>query len=622
MSVLGIIGLSFSIPEIIIAILYQNKMLFALGIITLSMSFTAIISNILVLRGYLSAGIYFWNIGSILSLAIVPLVATGFISTVIVGGILDVLIISLFISPRKIKKFVVFISILVSISTLFDWLAPWQRLNPKGYLIIIPFIVNTISVPVISILIILLGDTLLKALEITESYVGKLEQASKDELKYIATHDTLTNLPNRILLNNVFHQNVSRAKHYNEYLAICMLDLDYFKKINDTYGHSAGDQVLIVVSKRLKENLSESSFISRMGGDEFVVLIHDMQNSKDCKNIAERLIEQISKPIKYDSKNIQIGVSIGISIYPLDGDDIEILLKNADIALYSAKEAGRNTYQFFSSDLNMNIKNRVELGNDLIKAVELNEFFLNYQPLVDFKTEKIAGIEALVRWNHPKLGIINPTKFIPLAEESGLIIQIGNWVLLETCRQAKIWQDTGYFTGPIAVNLSVKQFYSEGLINTISKILHDTGLKPKNLELEITESNAMQKIEVSEVILKQLKDIGVKIIIDDFGSGYSSLYRLSKLSIDAIKIDRFFFQNMIDDTGSTAIIMSIISMARHLNLEIIAEGIESREQLNFLKSLQWFNVEAQNCDRIQGFLFSKPLNPDDMTLLLKEYTDK
>lgn len=436
-------------------------------------------------------------------------------------------------------------------------------------------------------------------------------------LKHIATHDTLTNLPNRILLNDRINQAISKASRNKQLVPILLIDLDHFKEINDTLGHDAGDFLLKEISVRIKSSLREYDTASRMGGDEFVIALCDIISEDDISIVAERLLNSFNDPITIDNHIINITSSIGISIYPNDGDDIESLLKHADIAMYSAKEMGGNRFCFFKSKMGKILKEKLKIRDNLKKAIERNEFILHYQPLVETDSGKYFAAEALIRWNHPELGFIGPLNFIDIAEKTGLILPIGKWVLRTACNQGRIWHCNGLNKLSIAVNLSVVQLYEKNMVNNLIEILDETKFSPENLILEITESTAMHNIEISTKVIKKLNKLGIKVYIDDFGSGYSSLNRLKTLPIYALKIDKFFIQNVVDDPFDAAIVRAIILMAHSLNIKVIAEGVETKEQLNFLKSIELKYEKILVCDNVQGYLFSKPVNAEEFTLLLK-----
>ncbi|RFU71004.1 EAL domain-containing protein [Peribacillus saganii] len=421
----------------------------------------------------------------------------------------------------------------------------------------------------------------------------------EEKYNYLAYHDDLTGLPNRRYIQKEIDLLIQTNKSGSETkLAILFLDLDRFKVINDTFGHSNGDILLAEVSKRLLGCLGRNDQLARMGGDEFIFLLKDFQDENYVIEIAECVLEEFKKPFTVNSNEFHTTVSIGIAIYRNNTITLEEFMIYADNAMYKAKSQGKNRYVVYTSDLLSNSIEELQLETDLRKALENNEFILHYQPQVCNKSEKIVGAEALIRWNHPKFGLIYPDKFIKIAEETGLITQIGEWVIEQACIQNKKWQDSGMKSIKIAVNLSAQQFFKRNLVGIVKKVLDHTGLDPEYLVLEITESMAMD-FDYSLKVLRQLKNLGICISIDDFGTGYSSLSYLKKFPIDYLKIDRSFVKDMMEDHNDVNIVKAIITLAHNLRLEVIAEGVETKEQLNFLKKYQ--------CDKIQGYLFSKPI---------------
>ncbi|MDQ1000474.1 diguanylate cyclase (GGDEF)-like protein [Neobacillus niacini] len=425
------------------------------------------------------------------------------------------------------------------------------------------------------------------------SYTKQLKDKN-EEIKYLAYYDALTQLPNRNGLHELFNLKIEESKRDNKKLATLFLDLDRFKPVNDLFGHTIGDQLLKEVAKRLDGHFESNDSVTRFGGDEFILVLFDTDYSQTVKAV-ERIIEILGQPFTLEGNEIFITPSIGISMYPQDGTDIESLIKSADIALYRAKEKGKNTYEFFTSDMKTAALKRAQLEKDLHYALQRGELELYYQPQVSLKSGKVIGMEALLRWNHPELGSISPDEFIPLAEESNLIIPIGEWVIREACIQNKKWQETIMPNMRVSVNLSAIQFHQHLLVKVIEQILQEIDLDPQFLEIEITESIAMYNADYVISKLKDLKQIGVKISIDDFGTGYSSLSYLKEFTIDTLKIDRSF----INDLDNSGIISTIITMAKYLNLNVIAEGVETVDQILFLKQ--------HLCDEVQGYYFSKPL---------------
>lgn len=431
---------------------------------------------------------------------------------------------------------------------------------------------------------------------------------AEGRLHYLAHHDGLTDLPNRVLLMDRLSQALTRAPWHKRLVAVLFLDLDHFKRINDTLGHNIGDRLLKDVAARLLTCVRAGDTIARLGGDEFAIVLSDVAQPQDVPKITQKILDALSRPFKLVARQLFITTSIGISLYPDDGQEADTLLKNADAAMYRAKEHGRNNYQFFLSDMNVQATERLALETALHSAVTREEFLLHYQPLVDLRTGKIIGMEALLRWQSPEHGLVSPAQFIPVAEESGLIVPIGQWVLRTACAQNKAWQAEGLPPVRVAVNLSARQFQQENLVETITEVLRETGLDPNALELELTES-IMQDTAAIQT-LRQLKELGVEISIDDFGTGYSSLSYLKRLPINTLKIDQSFVRNMTTDKDDAVIAKTIIGLAHSLHLKAIAEGVETIEQLEFLRS--------HGCDRIQGYLFSRPLPAHDATKLLAE----
>jgi len=428
------------------------------------------------------------------------------------------------------------------------------------------------------------------------------------KINHMAYHDMLTGLPNRLLFNENLNIAIGQAKYLKESLAVLFVDLDRFKLINDTFGHETGDKLLEQVAERISSTLSEGDFISRQGGDEFLILLTNREIS-EIEVVASQMLEEVAKPFTLFRHEFFTTASIGISLFPQDGDTIETLVKNADTAMYQAKDKGKNNYQFYNSDMNdINYKN-ILLEKNLHKALGQDEFIIYYQPKVSIDTENVTGVEALIRWNNEELGFVAPNEFIPLAEENGLIVPIGEWVLYTACAQNKAWQDAGLPAIKVSVNLSGRQFTSGSLFDTVKDVLDKTGLEPKYLELEITEG-IMQNNKATIQTLHQLRELGVSVAIDDFGTGYSSLSYLKHLPINAVKIDKSFVDDIPTKEKDTAITKTIIKLGHYLQLEVIAEGVETREQLEFLK--------GQGCHSIQGYYYSRPLPANDLEKYIKE----
>ncbi|MDO8589257.1 MAG: EAL domain-containing protein [Armatimonadota bacterium] len=424
------------------------------------------------------------------------------------------------------------------------------------------------------------------------------------QLDRLAHYDHLTGLPNRLLFADRLTQNLAKARRNGESLAVMFLDLDRFKNINDTLGHSIGDILLNGVARRLTACLREMDTVARMGGDEFTIILSQISQPDDATNVAQKILDSLAKPFDVGGGyELFVSASIGITMFPLDGSDVETLVKNADTAMYRAKEQGRNNWQLCTSATNAAALQRMELETSLRRAVDREELLAHYQPRVDLSTGRIVGTEALLRWQHPELGLVSPAEFIPLAEDTGLIIPIGEWALREACAQNKAWQDSGLPKMPVAVNLSPRQFRQKDLVEIVAGILKETGLDPKYLELEVTESAIMHKPSVAAAALRRLKDMGVQVSIDDFGAGQSSLSYLKRFPIDTLKIDQSFIRDITTDPDDAAIARAIVAMAHSLKLNVIAEGVETLEQLQFLRSL--------DCDEVQGYFISRPVPAEE-----------
>jgi diguanylate cyclase (GGDEF)-like protein/PAS domain S-box-containing protein len=430
----------------------------------------------------------------------------------------------------------------------------------------------------------------------------------EEEIRHQAHHDTLTNLPNRRLLMEILTIELTLARRRRKRLAVLFLDLDRFKYINDTLGHDAGDTLLKEVVGRIQKSLRASDTLSRTGGDEFNLLLTEIPRANDIINIARKVVGSFSKSFVINGHEFEIKTSIGISIYPEDGESIEALLKNADIAMYHAKEQGGNSFQFYDPSMNIQSIERVRSESQLIRAIELGELVVYYQPQIAIDTRQVLCAEALVRWRHPERGVLDPVHFIPLAEEMGYLTVIDEWVLRTACIQVREWHNAGLTRLCIAVNLSAKQFQKSDLIERITGILHETGLDPEYLNVEITESVAMQNLEHMLPKMNKLAEMGVGISIDNFGTGYSSLKYLKKLPVQKLKIDKSFIQDISTDPEDGAIVDAVIAMADKLKMKVIAEGVETEEQLEYLRS--------SGCHEMQGYLFCKPLPAEEFRKLL------
>jgi diguanylate cyclase (GGDEF)-like protein/PAS domain S-box-containing protein len=437
-------------------------------------------------------------------------------------------------------------------------------------------------------------------------------QAMIVEMAYQAQHDFLTNLPNRVLLNDRIAQAIELASRHGTKLAVLFVDLDNFKQINDALGHAVGDKLLQSITKRLLACVRTADTVSRQGGDEFVILLAEGKHEENAAMAAARIIAVLSAPHRIADNELDISASIGISAYPADGKDAETLIKNADAAMYHAKQKGRNNYQFFSDDMNTSAIERQFIETNLRLALGKREFMLHYQPIVNLDTGVITGGEALLRWRQEEKGMVLPDRFISIAEDCGLIVPIGRWVLNEACTQAKQWIDAGLGPFSIAVNISALEFRQAGFLDTVRGILDDTGLDPRLLQLEITESVLMHDVKASAATLQELKNLGLRLAVDDFGTGYSSLSYLKQFPIDILKIDRSFVHDIAFDTDDGIIVSAVIAMGNSLKKRVIAEGVEKLSQLNFLR--------ARHCEEGQGYLFSRPVAAEQFAAMLKAGT--
>jgi len=432
----------------------------------------------------------------------------------------------------------------------------------------------------------------------------------KTHINYVTFHDPLTGLANRSLFYDRMHKSISRAKRAKTSLAIMLLDLDRFKNVNDSLGHDAGDAYLKQVARHLLDELRDTDTVARLGGDEFVVVLENVNNSDSIDNIAQKVLECLAQPVSIQGHEIACTASIGISVFPNDGDSIDQLLKHADTAMYRAKAAGKNRYQFYVRAMSDTAVNYLLLENDLRRAIEQNDLCLYYQPQIDLNTGKIIGLEALVRWQHKDRGLVSPIHFIPLAEETGLIEPLGAWVLEHACERFQFWLEQGLNMGKIAVNLSTRQFRQESFEDSVRSILAFTGLPAEYLELEITESSAMENAANTIDMLKCLSEMGLSLAIDDFGTGYSSLAYLQRFPIQKLKIDRSFINDIDSSAQESAIAKSIIDLAHNMSLQVIAEGVERPTQS------RWLN--ERGCDQVQGFYYSKPLSEEQLMTLVND----
>ncbi len=430
------------------------------------------------------------------------------------------------------------------------------------------------------------------------------------QLEHLATHDHLTGLPNRNLFFDRLQHSLDKAARRDEHFAVLFVDLDNFKLINDGFGHQMGDLLLVQVADHLQACTRKQDTVSRLGGDEFAVIVEDIRESSEeiVAATAERIIEAIAAPFDLGGREALLSASVGIAFYPKDGADMATLLRSADTAMYKAKEIGKNNYQFFTAEMNTHAAERHALESDLRDALARGEFYLVYQPQVDIRSARIIGVEALLRWQHPRRGLLLPDEFIPLAEATGLIVPIGDWVLRSVCAQLREWSDKGLRTIRVAVNLSPRQFRQEDLANTIQTILLENGVSASSLEFELTETCVMDDAASATEILKRLKEMGVRLSIDDFGMGYSSLLYLKRFPIDNLKIDSHFIKDLATDSEDRAIVTAIITMGHSMHLAVIAEGVETQQQLEFLR--------IEGCDFVQGYYINRPLSAQRMAGLI------
>jgi diguanylate cyclase (GGDEF)-like protein/PAS domain S-box-containing protein len=429
------------------------------------------------------------------------------------------------------------------------------------------------------------------------------------EMSHLAQHDVLTDLPNRVLFNDRLTQAISLAERQGKQLAVMFVDLDHFKKINDSLGHAVGDKLLQSIAGRLLACVRRTDTVSRLGGDEFVVLLSQVEHAEDAAFSARKILRALTAPHTIENKSLDINVSIGLSTYPSDGREAEGLMNKADAAMYEAKQHGRNNYQFFRRDMHARLAERQSLEADLRYALGRNQFLLHYQPKFNLQTRQITGVEALIRWLHPQRGMVYPVQFMPIAEECGLILPIGRWVLLEACKQARAWADAGLGVVPVAVNVSAAEFGAKDFLSGVRAVLIATGVQPQNLELELTESVLMEDAESTVVTMVALKAMGVQLAIDDFGTGYSSFTYLRRFPADALKLHQSFVQEITADPGDASIVSAMINLGKSLKQRVIAEGVETRAQLDFL--------QRHGCGEGQGYYFSRPVEAEQAANLFK-----
>ncbi len=460
-----------------------------------------------------------------------------------------------------------------------------------------------VTLYVLLLMVVLRADRILKAQEVDHlSY--------QDEIMHRASHDQLTKLPNRSLMMEHLAQALSRARRNETLVSVMFLDLDGFKAVNDNLGHHAGDELLKTVAKRLHKAVRGSDIVCRLGGDEFTVVLEDVHIIEEVILCAERIIRELAEPYILDDAEVSVTASVGVSVFPLDGEELDSVMTNADAAMYAAKEEGKNKYRLYDNSLDRRNAEKMQLRTELRHALERKQFELYYQPKLDFQTGRIHGLEALLRWNHPEQGLLPPGKFLPLLEDSDLIRSVGAWVIEEACRQNKKWQDDGLRPVCVAVNVSPRQFVDQSFASRVEKVIVSSGLSPQLLELEVTENVLLKDDKHSLKILHDLKDIGIRLAIDDFGTGFSSLTYLRRFPIDTLKIDRSFVQTMLVDRENSAIVTAVTALAHGMRLRIVAEGVETEEQYGYLHALR--------CHEMQGFLFSKPIPATEFEEMLRK----
>ncbi|MFT3720806.1 putative bifunctional diguanylate cyclase/phosphodiesterase [Pseudorhodoferax sp.] len=432
---------------------------------------------------------------------------------------------------------------------------------------------------------------------------------AEQRIRYLATHDGLTDLPNRNLVQDRIQQGIAHARRTGRLLALLFLDLDRFKVINDCYGHPFGDAVLKAAAERLAALVREGDTVARQGGDEFLILLADLRQAADAYVVAQKIVQTLEAPFVVQGREVHLTGSIGVAVFPQDGESADALIGSADVAMYRAKNLGRNTYQFFTREMSEETQRRVSLETGLHDAVAMRQLQLVYQPMVSLDSGRITGCEALLRWHHPELGMVPPAQFIPIAEDSGLIVPIGDWVLRTACTQARAWLDAGLPPVTVAVNLSARQFLQQDVVSWVTDTLRTTGLPPELLELELTESLIAQDVENVIATFGRLRDVGVKLSIDDFGTGYSNLGYLKRFPANTLKIDQAFVRDMLTDPGDATIVLAVISLAHNLAFKVIAEGVETEQHCDFLRQ--------HHCDEVQGYYFSRPMPAAEFEALLR-----
>lgn len=452
-----------------------------------------------------------------------------------------------------------------------------------------------------------MADSLLKRTQELEQNLTELQQA-QDTIKHMAYHDALTGLPNRHYFEDRLAQALREARQRNQRMAVLFLDLDRFKFINDTFGHTLGDHVLQQIAHRLETIIRKGDMVARVGGDEFTLLLPDA-SAEEAVGVAERVLQRVREPQEILGRQLHITASLGITVFPEDGQDAEALLRNADIAMYKAKEEGGDSYRLYSPSMDASMSQWLTLQSELWRALERGELLLYYQPQVDVRNGRVFGAEALVRWQHPEKGLMLPDSFIPLAEDSGLIVPLGTWVLKEACRQLRAWQEAGLPSIALTVNISARQLQRPGLVPLLGQLLEETGVEPGRLVLEVTEGAIMRDMDAAIALLKELREMGFLVSLDDFGTGHSSLNYLKALPLDILKIDRSFVRDIGKDSTGNAMVTAIVTLARSCALRVIAEGVENSEQLDFLQRL--------HCYEVQGFLFGRPMPAEEFGWLLR-----